>query len=483
MVAPIVWGLIALGSVVVGAVGCGDDDDAGGGTDLPDLPDAGTDADADADADSDTGTDTVDAGPDPWVRDGFNGLFYQFEYGSVGSMLDMDIDRDELPDEVVLMTGHSHNRMGRLNLDAADAMSAPTQNFQPGAIDGLGAAVDGVGDVRPVQVVKLADGNYFVPSAIDVGASSNAKGLLSLVYSDYSSYPSMNVKSSMLDFFCEAVTEGEPGETHYTDDVAECSPFDTDPDAGEVNHPHMAMSGIMIGGTVYVAAASEYDGSGSVIGFGVTPQGYIDAGHPQVVIPTSGDFPSAIEYLGDNRAAVLNTGGGSTASIDIVDLLDAQIEATIPLGMSSAAALYELPITGDGNYAVVSASNFAMQANILIVDMQAHQVVGTANLTENGEVRGIDLLGTDAYVSIEGDSSKETSGEVAIVDFSAPASPHLDRLIAVGNDMGAIAVHGSGVVFVVVTDRWWEVAGEAEKRWSYIVAFDPAQVTEDQISD
>jgi hypothetical protein len=51
-------------------------------------------------------------------------------------------------------------------------------------------------------------------------------------------------------------------------------------------------------------------------------------------------------------------------------------------------------------------------------------------------------------------------------------------VISVGYDAGAIMVHGSGTVYMVVTDRWWEEPGTAEERWSHVVAFDPSEAAD-----
>jgi len=324
-----------------------------------------------------------------------------------------------------------------------------------------------------VQVVKLSNGRYFVPSALE-SAMTNKKSLVSIVDPDVADYSSTNVQSGLVDHFCETDAGGYD---------ASCSGVDTDPDAGVAYNPIGISSGVLVGNTIYMTAESETDVSGAVLGFGLTPEGFVDADDLQVVIPTSGNEASAIEYLGGNRVIVLNNSGDSGASVDIIDLEDASVEASIPLGLVNAAHLSEIPVTEGEGFAAVAGEDSLGKAMFEMIDLSDNTVAGSVSLAENAEVRAIDILGGKAYISLDTTEHYQTSGRVAVVDFSTPTSLDLTNMIEVGFDAGSVVAFGAGYVYVVVTDRWWEEPGTAETRWSHVVAFHPDLVTDDLLGD
>ena len=112
--------------------------------------------------DTDTGTDPVidggldpDAGVDPWIRDGFNGKFYQCEYSAECTVKDMDYEPDVDADALTAMTGYSEGRKFTLNIDSANPLNSPGASFASGFFDSVGADVDSEGDIHPLHVVRV----------------------------------------------------------------------------------------------------------------------------------------------------------------------------------------------------------------------------------------------------------------------------------------------------------------------------------------
>jgi len=462
-----VTGIVAVIALIaaLASTGC---DELPGPEEYEDIPyDAGEAEEEDSDSGTsvipDGGTDT-DTVPDPSIRDGFNGYFYQCQYSTPCSVVDIDPE-DESADLMTILAGFSHNRKGQLTVDSEDPMAAPSSYFAGGVTDFLGAHVNGHGNFYPYQIVKMADGRYFVPSDIVPDVGDNMEALLSMMDPDVSGN---NVTHYVVDHYCDTWTA-------YTD---ECASLDTAPEVGEVIHPKEIMSGVMVGGMLYVVGSSEYDGSGMIVAYEQNLMGEIDVHEPQMIIPTSGSLPSAIEHLGGNEVAVLNTESDTMASIDIIDVTTGEITSTISLGVLAAYPLPEIAMNADKSLAFVAGGNTAMDARLCVVDMVGHAAMSVTSILEDTEVRDMEVLDDKVYVSVDDGSSSSSSGRAAIFDVSTPSAPVLDDAIDVGYDAGAIMVHGSGTVYMVVTDRWWEEPGTAEERWSHVVAFDPSEVTD-----
>ncbi len=446
--------------------GCSDDGSGKTG-------DAGGDSDVDGDSDADTDVDSgVDAGgipADPWEREGFNGKFVECKNGTTCTVIDVDIYQEQGPDTVHLMTGYPHNRKVTANLVSGFPMSSPTVNYGSGEQFDIQAIYNGWGEIHSKNVSSMSEG-FLVPfetsKPISETEVNEAIGLASIDELG-------DVTYSLVD---EVGVESAP-------DAG--APFETG-----TAHPVTVGAGVELGGKFFVSASEEGVGDGMLMAFDINEWGAIGDPPDSYLgyVATSGRYPSAVAAMGESSVAVLNTEGDDGASIDVANIESASIIGHVPLAdYPNAVALNELPISDDG-YVVVAVGSSGEMSTLLFVDMDLMSVVGSAEFCEGADVRDIVLLGGKAYVSVEGaylghdDDDDGTTGKVAVVDFADPTEPIIERLIDVGFDVGSIGVHESGIVYVAVTDRWWEVPGTAENPWSYIVAFDPAKVTDDRVA-
>ncbi len=421
-------------------------DDGGPDTDTIDT-DTGTE-------DVDSGTDTdVDAGPDPWERDGFNGIFSDPKVGSNPCpVIDLDMDANRMR----MMCSYPINRMGAIDLDSADPMNldpleATEAAFGSGNQNFIGMTLSGYGEVIPAQVQPLSNGYQMVPffSSKDIadGGTYEISGLAFINGSG-------TVNTSLVDVIS----------------------FSGDP-ALEI-HPVSIASGVVSQDRLFLPATESVSGQGILLSYGINSDGTIDHNDVRLPVMTSGDEPASIAEVSSESVAVLNTSGASGATIDLItsnagDPASAILN-TISLGVDQAVPLPELPMTSDKHYAVVAGGTGSAMSNILIVDLAGHSVAGSVNLGSIGSVRGIAVRGNRAYVSLDDGTASASSGKVAIVNFSTPAAPVQEGTsVSVGYDLGAIAVHESCATFVAVTDPWWMDPETSETRWSHIVAFDP----------
>ncbi len=460
------WPLALLGI----ATGCSDDGsektgDAGGDSDV--------DGDSDTDADADSGVDAGSIPSDPWEREGFNGKFVECVNETTCTVLDIDIYQEQSPDTMHLMTAYPHNRKATANLVLGFPMNSPEISYGSGEQFDIQAIYNGWGEIHSKNVSSMSEG-FLVPfetsKPISETEINEAIGLASIDELG-------DVAYSLVD---EVAVESES-------DAG--APFET-----EAAHPVKVGAGVELGGTFFVSASEELTGDGMLMAFDINEWGAIGDPPDSYLgyIPTSGKYPVAVAAVGEDSVAVLNTEDEAGVSIDIANVDSASITGQIPLASyPKAVALGELPISDDGEYAVAAVGSTGDMSTLLFVDMDLMSVVGSTvgstEFCEGADIRDIILLGTKAYVSVENacpkqDDDEGTTGKVAVLDFSDPTSPVVERLIDVGYDVGSIGVHGSGIVYVAVTDRWWEVPGTAENPWSYVVAFDPARVTDDRIA-
>ncbi|MBN1283260.1 MAG: hypothetical protein JXA24_05765 [Proteobacteria bacterium] len=410
------------------------DTDVDTDTDTDVDTDADTDTDTDVDTDSDTDTDV----PNPCVRDGFNALFFECSQGSDDcSLIDLDISGNTLS---FMSTFPLDNRGGKIGVGASDPLSPTSHQF----FDSIDDAYAGTDDLHPVQMVELDGGEFLVPFENSAFASGVS------VYD-----PLGTILQS------ELLSTVSVGGFLFIDPV-------------EVR------SGLSLGGRLYFAVAESITGTGLMLSYAQAIDGTLDQGDVDFPVFASGDYPVAIEHLGGDLVAMLNSEGEGAASIDIVDTAEVDpadaVIATIPLSALSADILCEIKLTEDFAYAVVAGD----ASWLYFVDMAGESQVGSISLAAHGAVMDVTVLGDMAFASVDNGAAEPDSGKVVMVDFSNPAAPSVERVIDVGHGMGAIAVHASGTVYVAAKSCWGEAADDSLPMWR-IVAFDPSLVTVDDV--
>ncbi|MFH1830733.1 MAG: hypothetical protein ABH871_08175 [Pseudomonadota bacterium] len=379
-------------------------------------------------------------------HDGFNDNYYTCSYSGDCKVLDLDINQNKMH----LMTGYPTNRKGLINIDSNDAMTSASASFGTGDQYFIGEHVDGLGHIHPVQVTELQNSFFLVPfeedqafmsgiALIDDNGASKKWLLQQIKYAQVE--PILEIDLSKIQAGVIKEVDGDD--------------------------------------RLFLIASNKVTDSGLVLSYGIKLDGSLDQNDLKLPIYTSGQKPCAVESLSTNEIAVLNSEGANGASIDIINTEQQNpaqaVVATISLGQNvKVVPLYELALTADKNYAVVAGGTGSQLTTIYIVDMVNRQVAGSIDISQYAdEVRGIEIKDDKAYISTDNSAGID---KVFIVDFSSPSSPTLAQTIDVGYDLGAIAVHESGVVFVAATDRWYEAEGTASERWTHMVAFDPALV-------
>ncbi|MFH1830732.1 MAG: hypothetical protein ABH871_08170 [Pseudomonadota bacterium] len=431
-------GLLAYGCSDDSKNGPNDTNDAGTGGTGGSAGTSGTGGSGGADAGA--GGVGGAGGGNPWDREGFNGKFHTCFYNSDGDcpVVDLDLDGNQMH----LMTGYPINRKGKINLDQTEPMTSVDANFGFGTQNFIGHDVEGYGLVHPPQLVKLSNGNFLVPFSEDMAWKSG----IALI--DQTGY----VPRWVLD-----------------------PKFGVDPIG--------ILAGLDKDGRIYLSVTDRTTEDGKIMSYGIKPNGDLNEADASTPISTSGKKPSTIADLGNGRMAVLNTKGLFGASIDIIDTVQGVVINNTSLGPNvEAVPLYELSLTADKKYAIVAGGEQGERTTIYIVNLETATLESSLDLKDMSyceEIRGIDIdENMNAYISTVGGTDGD---EVLIIDFTTPEKVKRKGAVFVGYDLGAIAVHESGIVYVVATDRYWEAEGTAEtngmKRWSHIVAFDPLQVT------
>ncbi|MFA4874105.1 MAG: hypothetical protein WC956_04605 [bacterium] len=456
-----VMGFAGLVSLSGCAIGCGSDD--GGSPVVHPTQDSGTDGTGGTQGDAAPEAEAeADAGPDPSIRPGFNGLFASPKYGAVDCSV---VDLDMKDNSITFMCGSVVNRMGRIDLNAGDPMKSVVPAIKDqsdiGTASKLYSECGADGKIYSAQIVELANGSHIVPFNLECSQQDGGTFVRSgIAYLDATQ-----------------------------NDKATVSPIGkADYQGGAMVIPLDGMySALMVGNKVFIPTSESATRNGEFIStvFMGSENFNVNYVQTRIATMTSGKGPTASAMLDDIHAIQLNTSGGSmsfqlpNASLDVVDTTSLNPAAAIggnriDLGVPSAAPLSELALTADKKYAVVAGGSGSKLSTILIVDIQGKTVAGTIDLGNYGEVRGIDIRGNRAYVSFDDGTASVKSGKVVILDISNPDSPTiLLGPIEIGHDLGAIAVHESGIVYVAVTDRWWETPGKNATRWLNIVAFDP----------
>jgi hypothetical protein len=316
-----------------------------------------------------------------------------------------------------------------------------------------------VGQIDPAQIVEVADGRYIVPFMAQ-GGTAMAAGL------------------SFID------TTGSVA-TAAIDEIS----YGTMPPI--TVKPVGLVSAALVGGRAVFPITNQQTLGGMLLSYGVRTTSFqLNGADLKLPVILEGKEPTAIASLGGTNVAVVNAAGTAGASLDIVDTSvadpSAAVVGTIPLGVARAVKLPELAQSSDKQYAVVAGEGSptadggidpSAPKKVLIVDVTGRQVSGSVDLLLDlvgGDVRGIAVHGTMAYVSVDDGTNTPSSGRVAVIDFTNPAAPILKGAIVVGHDAGAIAAHApSGILYVAVSDRSCEAPGTAAVHHAKIVAIDP----------
>lgn len=432
---PVEWGIaIVLGLIALFSSSC--DDDA----ERPPATDGGKDQVDGGDAPPyhppDAGPEAPDAGvvcPNPRPRTGANGEFAN----PVSSyqpcrVVDLDISGDTITG----MCGPNINRMFTIDVDPAQPLASST------AVMGAGAPTMIPGKamkIQPAQVVGVEGGSVVPFSAADAPLVCG----LSFIAPD------------------GAVT------TKLVDPIGGVSPY--------VLQSAVVADDVIEGKRLFVPAwdANGEDGA-ELLSYGLTPGGVLDSHSAESIIGLPGQMPVSIAKLGATTAAVVRLDGEDGPAIDIVDLSGVdptqRVVATIPLPLAPLP-LPELAVSEDGTKAVVLTED----STLLTIDLVGLQVEGEVAL--GGSPRDVALKGSTAHVS--------NASAVQVVDLTNAAAPFVSQTIGQMYDLGPIAVHSSGAIYVAATARWWEgedAAGACLANdpsalcRTHIIAIDPDQV-------
>lgn len=423
---PIEWvvgGLILL-AIALSTPGCDDGDDSGGA----EATDGGAD-DSDAAAPpapaADAGPASADvapdgsAAPDPRLRDGFNG---DFANPTSSFQLCPIVDLDISGDRITGMCGPNVNRMFQIDVDAnhpLDAVPVVMGAAAPVTIFGT------PGRIVPAQVQEV-EGGYVVPFSAEEAPlvcglsfiAPDGEAVTKLVD------PIDGVSVSRLQSCIETEDGGEEGNLS-------CAAWDT-----------------------------AADNAAKLLSYRLTPDGVIDRHDDGELADLPGAKPVSITRLGGTTVAIVRLEGLAGPAIDVVDLSEGEPAAVIATIALPRAPLPrpELAVTEDGSRAAI----LTQDGYLLLVDLVGGQVEGEVNL--GGAPRDVAISGAAAYVSNE--------NAVQVVDISDPQNPQVMQTIDGLYDLGSIAVHSTGTIYVAATARWWEGAEAA----AACLAGDPAAV-------
>lgn len=446
---------------------CGGSDSENNGTPVQ-KKDAGEDSPPLPEAAVETAADTPVDTYDPTQREGFNGKFSD----SPCPVLDLDIKGNA----VTGICGYPGNRKFTMNLNATDPKASTVLNFGSGNAGAIGAEAN-------IDTACVSNAKIYPGQIESVGGDSFAVAL----NAECDAVSGGTFTKSGVAYINGA--KGDETTVSFIKDVTYHS------GSSEIIFRPVNMYGaVMAGEKIALPASEALTGNGMILTYDLSAQKYLNYNSVGQIIFTSGKKPVAMAMLDDTYAISLNAQGGqqswqlSGASLDVVELrsqadggTSAGVVATIPLGVDfvgtdpADAPPPELAITADKKVAVVNGGNDTNRSKILIVDIEGKRVAGSIDLGNQGKVRGIAVMGTRAFISMDKGENTATSGSVVVVDFSDASNPKIvGSPISVGHDLGAIAVHESGNVFVSVTDRWWETPGSNKTRWSHVVALDPA---------
>ncbi len=484
-------GMVGLSSC---AYGCGDSGADGQVNAAEDAGDEAADG-SPSDVVSENDADAGETGSDPSIRPGFNGKFSDPEYGVGCSVVDIDVAGNQITG----MCGPTINRMFRINLNASDAMASADANISSqsglGAQPNLDPLCQGDGAIVPAQIAEVSGGSHIVP--FNVVCPSKADG------------SPMLVKSGIA--FLDAAKNDES----TVSTIGEVK-IGNNPD-NEITFPLAGnYSAAIVGDKIYFTSSERIAYGGMFLSTAFMPNNYnVNYVANRVAAFTSGSRSAAMAMLDDTHALVLNAGGGdvqhdssqlTNASLDIVNVTSTDAATSkaiganrIDLGVKCAGLPfekfpmevqpYETPFTPDGNFVLTPGGDCTTLGQVIISSVKgALGKHGVYDVSPSGNIRGIAVNSDHAYVSVDDGSSSVSSGKVIVLDISNPDDPrNVGEPIVIGHDLGAIAVHESGIVYVSVTDRWWEPASDLNSpdttRWGHIVAFDPTAASRPPADD
>lgn len=436
---PVEWivGGIILLVAALSSSGCSDDNDRHPVADGGDEPNGG---DAPPYVPPDAGPKTPDAGvdggvicPDPRPRTGANGEFSNpADAFQPCQIVDLDISGDRITG----MCGPSINRMFTVDVDLASPLTPRPSLMGVGSPTIL---VGTPGKIRPAQVMELPGGSV-IPFSAD-----EAPLVCGLSF----------------------VAPGGGVTTRLVDPIGGVQPYGL--------QSAVVADDVMAGTRLFVPAWNAAgDDAAELLSYGITPGGALDQHDPGSIIGLPGQMPVSIAKLDATTAAVVRLDGADGPAIDLVDLSGAdpthRIIGTIPLPRVPLP-LPELNVSEDGMKAILLTED----SYLLTVDLVGLQVEGEVAL--GGAPRDVTLKGSMAYVSNE--------NAVQLVDLTDSTTPSIVQSIGQMYDLGPIAVHSSGTIFVAATARWWEGADAATACLvndpaalcrTHIIAIDPDQV-------
>lgn len=447
-------GLLLLAGGALGIMSCGGGGDSEnntstggtGGSGGVGGKDSGT-VDGDEEDAGEAGDATAEGGVKPGNRPGMNDEFATPSYsGSLCPILDIDISGQQMR----IMCGYPVNRLGTADLSSSDAMTTSPVVFGSGNQGSVGLSLSGYGNVNPVQVQPLSNGVQLVPFSSNKGSDAAADTINGLAF----------------------IASSGDVKTNLIDTITFSGNFEI--------HPVNIQTALISQERLWIPVSESITGQGLLLSYALRADGTINHNDVKLPILTTGNRPSAMAEIDAHTLAVLNTSGASGATLDIIttDSVDPAkaVTATIGLNVDEVVSLAELSVTDDKKYALIAARGGNGLNRVIVVDLVGHKVAGTIDIGSGGTIRGIDLKGTQAFVSIDDGKTTPSSGRVATVDFSNVAAPKVvGEPLIIGNDIGAVAAHSSGIVFTAVTDRWWEVPGSTTTRFANVVAFDPTK--------
>lgn len=393
--------------IIFGSQDGGKADDAGVGADTAAAADVPVVSDApDASGGTpDAGSDSVDAGApvNPKVRAGFNGEFASPTLGFQScSVHDLDIKGNKL----IGMCGPMMNRLFTIGLDAGDPMASTSAQFGQGAPE----MIAGVGTPDPVQVFEAGNG-YAIPFSAGTAASS----------------------TNGVTF----IDQGGDASTKIVGPLGQAIPT-------KLGGGVVAMDAVGAQRLYLTASDASSDDMGLLLSYPMTADGALDVHGDGTSQGIAAKGPLAMAMINDAWAAVVNPSVEIGPSLEIIDVTsmaaDPAVES-IPLP-EVPLSLPELAINEGKTLAVIPTEN----GKLMVVDLVSMTAGGTVELA--GNARDVTISGTKAYVS--------TPNAVQIVDISDPGNPAIEQTIEQVYDLGSIAVHSSGVIFVAATARWWE---------------------------
>jgi hypothetical protein len=451
---------VAAAATTAGCAGSNSGDDThptdGPRPDVPPPPDGEVEKE-------DGGVQTDGGGDGPGnTRPGYNDSFASPVYSNNACRI---LDLDVRGDRMTLLCGNNLNRMGKLPIDGNDPMAPAQAQFGVGDKGAIGLTVAGIGLVTPVQVVELSNGNFLIP--VNEGTGTSMASGIALVAGTWDTPSAWTVSTTVFNEATNRIVYG------------------TNPQI--ILEPAELQAGLDVGGRIWVPAAEAQTLNSLLLSYGFEQSSsFLNTNDVKLPIFPGGSLqkePSTIASLGGTEVAVVNTSGAAGAQIVIVDTSIPSstnaIVGTIPLNVAYATKLPELALTDDKRYAVLAGGDDQNAlTKLLVVDLEARQLVGTAVLppANDGtvdEVRGIAIHDTKAYISLDDKKGTGMSARVAVLDFGTPDAPALASGVwVVGNGGGAIAAHESGTVYVVVTDRYGEDPGINTTPFSHIVAID-----------